>query len=111
MSDRLAVEFAPLKAPLQPVAAILSAQDLTFGPQTRTIDSKANGLVAKAAEAAEFKGKAKTAIEVLAPAGLDLRRLVVIGVGQPDQAKETDWVNLGGYAYAQIAARKGEAAR
>jgi len=110
MSDRPAVEFAPLKAPLQPVAAILSAQDLTFGPQTRTIDSKANGLVAKAAEAAEFKGKAKTAIEVLAPAGLDLRRLVVIGVGQPDQAKETDWVNLGGYAYAQIAARKGEAA-
>jgi len=110
MSQSLAIEFAPLKAPLQPVAAVLSAPDLAFGPQTRAINGKANGAISKAAEAAEFKGKAKTSFEMLAPAGLDLRRLLVIGVGQPDQSKETDWVNLGGYAYAQITARKAETA-
>src|SRR5690606_11282169 len=63
-----------------------------------------------AAEAADFKGKAKTSFELLALSGLDARRVVVIGVGKPEEAKETDWVNLGGYAYAQIASRKCEAA-
>src|SRR5690606_29593738 len=110
MSEPLAIEFAPLKAPLQPVAAVLCAEKLVLGPQTRALDSKASGAILKAAEAAEFKGKAKTSLEVLAPGGLDVRRLIAIGAGQPDQSKETDWVNLGGYAYAQIAARRSEAA-
>ena len=110
MSEPLAIEFAPLKAPLQPVAAVLCAEKQVLGPQTRALNSKANGAILKAAEATEFAGRPKTSLEVLAPGGLDVRRLVVIGAGQPDQAKETDWVNLGGYAYAQIAARKAEAA-
>lgn len=110
MSDRLVVEFAPLESPLQPVTALLCAQDLALGSYTRTLDGKAKGAVLQAAEAADFKGKAKTSFEILAPGGLDVRRLVVIGVGQPEQAKETDWVNLGGYLHAQIAARKCDAA-
>src|SRR5690606_10356605 len=96
MSERLAIEFAPFKAPLQPVAALLCAEKLAFGPQTRSLNSKADGIVQKAAEAADFKGKAKTSFEMLAPAGIDARRLIVVGTGKPDQAKETDWVNLGG---------------
>ena len=110
MSERLAIEFAPFKALLQPVAALLCAEKLALGPQTRSVNSKANGVVLKAAEAAGFKGKAKTSFELLAPDGLDVSRLIVVGTGQPDQAKEADWVNLGGYLYAQIAARKTEAA-
>lgn len=110
MSERLAIEFAPFKAPLQPVAALLCAEKLAFGPQTRSLNSKADGIVQKAAEAADFKGKAKTSFEMLAPAEIDARRLIVVGTGKPDQAKETDWVNLGGYVYAQIAARKSETA-
>src|SRR5690606_32187685 len=110
MSERLAIAFAPFKAPLQPVAALLCAEELALGPETRSLDRKANGMVLRAAEAAAFKGKAKTSFELLAPAGLDVSRLIVIGAGQPDQAKETDWVNLGGYLYAQIAARKSEEA-
>ena len=110
MSEPLAIEFASLKAPLQHVAALLCADKLALGPQTRALNGKANGAILGAAEAVEFTGKAKTSFELLTPAGLDVRRLVVIGAGQPDKAKETDWVNLGGYAYAQITARKTEVA-
>jgi len=110
MPDRLAIEFAPLKASLQPVAALLSAEDLVLGAQARALNGNTDGAILRAAEAADFKGKAKTSFEMLAPSGLDIRRLIVIGAGKPDQVKETDWVNLGGYLYAQITARKCEAA-
>lgn len=110
MSDKPIIEFVPLEKPLQPVTAILCAQDLVLGPLARGLNDKSGGAILSAAEAADFKGKAKTSFDVLAPKGVDVRRLVVIGAGQPDQAKETDWVNLGGYAYAQITARRCETA-
>jgi leucyl aminopeptidase len=53
-------------------------------------------------------GKARTAIEVLAPAGIDVERLVVAGAGRP--VTEHDRLRLGGHACAQIAARKTERA-
>lgn len=110
MPDRLAIEFAPLNRPLQPVAALLCAQDLALGSSARALNDESDGAILRAAEAGEFKGKAKTSFEILAPIGLDVSRLIVIGVGQPEQVKETDWVNLGGYAYAQITARKCDSA-
>jgi leucyl aminopeptidase len=61
-----------------------------------------------AARAADFTGKAKTSMEILAPAGIDAPRLLVIGAGHP--SKELDRLLLGGYALSQINARKGEAA-
>ena len=110
MTDRLAIEFAPLKASLQPVAAILSSQDRALGSQGRSLDNRTDGAILRAAEAADFTGKPKTSFELLAPSGIDVNRLVVVGAGKPDQAKEMDWVNLGGYVYAQITARKCETA-
>jgi leucyl aminopeptidase len=110
MQDRVSIEFAPLAAPLQPVTVVLAGQDLAFGSRARDLNTKSGSALLKAAEAAEFKGKAKTSIELLAPAGLALKRLVVVGAGAPDQMKELDWVNLGGYAAGQIVARPAEAA-
>ena len=110
MPDRLDIEFAPLKGALQPVTALLAAEDLVLGSQARALNSKSDGAILRAAEAADFKGKAKTSIEILAPGGLDVRRLLVIGAGKPDQCQETDWINLGGYLCAQITARKCETA-
>ena len=110
MSDRLVIEFAALSAPLQPVTALLSAQELALGALAHKLNDDSAGAVMKAAEAADFRGKSKTALEVLAPRKIDLKRLVVIGVGQPADAKDSDWINLGGYTYAQLTARKVEAA-
>jgi leucyl aminopeptidase len=110
MPERLSIEFAPLSAPYQPVTVVLSAQDLAFGSRARELNSKTGGALLKAAEAAEFKGKAKTSIELLAPAGTNLRRLIAVGAGAPEQAKDLDWVNLGGYVAGQIAARPAESA-
>jgi leucyl aminopeptidase len=110
MPDRLSIEFSPLSAPLQPAAAALCALDLALSPAVQELNSKSGGALLKAAEAAGFKGKAKAAIELLAPPGLDVRRLVLVGVGRPDQTKEADRLNLGATAYAQLTARTTESA-
>ena len=79
-----------------------------LGSTARGIDERSKGALSKAARAADFTGKAKTAIEILAPAGIDTQRLVLLGTGR--NARELDRQLLGGVAYAQISARKGETA-
>lgn len=110
MPDRLTVDFAPLNSPLETTTAVLAAQDLVFGPYVRDLHGKADGALLRAAEAADFKGKARTQIELLAPSGLKVTRLYVIGAGATAQAKDADWITLGGYAFGQLSQRKGEAA-
>ncbi|WP_230531180.1 leucyl aminopeptidase [Microvirga roseola] len=62
----------------------------------KQIGSKAVDLIAKAAAAESFKGKAKSSMAILVPAGLSVDRLIVIGVGGEKDKAEMDWVQLGG---------------
>jgi leucyl aminopeptidase len=106
MSSPLEIEFATLSAAPQSASAVFVAHDLGLGATVQALNSKAGGILLKAAEAAEFKGKAKTSFEILAPPKLDLARLVVVGTGKTLDKDETEWANLGGYALGQVAARK-----
>jgi len=62
----------------------------------KQIGSKAVDLIAKAASAENFKGKAKSAMTIVVPAGLTVDRLVVIGVGGEKDRDSMDWAQLGG---------------
>jgi leucyl aminopeptidase len=108
MSAPLHIEFVSLTAPPSPTTVALAGEEMALAPAARTLDERTKGGLAKAARAAQFTGKQRTAIEILAPAGIDAQRLVLAGVGRA--ASEHDRLRLGGYAYAQIAARKTESA-
>jgi leucyl aminopeptidase len=108
MSEPLEIQFVSLTAAPTGTLALLAGVDLALAPTARGVDERTKGAVTKAARAADFTGKAKTLIEVLAPAGIDTSRLLVIGAGHP--SKELDRLLLGGYALSQINARKSEAA-
>ncbi len=110
MTDRLDVTFLSLDAPLEPLVIALAGAGLALGHTAIGLDERAGGALHRAAEAAEFTGKAKTTLEVLAPQGIAVKRLVVIGCGEADEAKDIDIIGLGGEAMAQIAARKGKRA-
>ena len=56
-----------------------------------------------AAKAAKFTGKSKQAFEVLAPAGTDLERIVVVGTGKAEEMNEIAWRKLGGATRARVA--------
>jgi leucyl aminopeptidase len=107
MSQSMKIEFvalAPLnaKTPLPSTAqragtrtkgaetlVVFMAQDFTFGAATaRLVGSEGEALIRKAAAAARFKGKASTALEILAPAGFAANRLLVIGTGPASETAE-----------------------
>jgi leucyl aminopeptidase len=108
MAQPLEIQFQPLSATLAPTAVVLAGEDLALGSAARSIDERMKGGLIKAAKAASFAGKPRTSIEVLAPSGVDAQRLILAGVGR--SAPELDRLRLGGYAYAQISARKGDSA-
>ncbi|HKZ95862.1 MAG TPA: leucyl aminopeptidase [Hyphomicrobiaceae bacterium] len=110
MTDSLDIVFAPVSAAPEPTCVAFAGHELALGPTVQSWNARSGGAILKAAEAAEFKGKPKTAIEILAPAKLDVGRLVLAGAGKTGELSETDWALLGGYALGQITARKTERA-
>ena len=59
-------------------------------------------VVAKAAEIGKFKGKAQAVLDVLAPHGAPVERIVVVGLGDPAKMTGHDWMRAGGVAAGKI---------
>ncbi|MGD9783767.1 MAG: leucyl aminopeptidase [Hyphomicrobiaceae bacterium] len=110
MTDRLDIAFSALDKRPEAAMALLVGNGPELGAQGRDLDEAASGLLSKAADAADFKGKLKTAVELLAVPGLTAKRVVLVGVGKAGDAKDNDWTMLGGYVLGQLAQRKTETA-
>ena len=106
MAPPLDIRFASLSAPPGATLVVLAREGLAFGPAARGIDERTKGALTKAAKAAGFSGKLKSSIEILAPAGIEAQRIVVVGMGR--SANELERLLLGGYAFAQIVGRQVE---
>jgi leucyl aminopeptidase len=104
MPTVLKLEFAPLGAVPKGVLVLFCEEGLKYGSVARKALAAAGDLLERAAAADNFKGKNGSALEIVAPAGLDLARLVVLGVGKARDLKSQDWVKLGGIAMGKIPA-------
>ena len=82
MADRVDVEFVKLEAPQAGSAVLLSDQNLKLGAVAAAWEKAAGGRFARAAAAAKYQGKATKALQLLAPGGVELDRLVVVGMGE-----------------------------
>jgi leucyl aminopeptidase len=97
------VVFAkPGKAPTG-VAVILATADNRIAEQSRVVAGPA---LNKALAAAEYKGKANAAVEILVPGGTGLDRLLVVGVGKPEDLDESAWLKLGGTVASKLGKAK-----
>jgi leucyl aminopeptidase len=110
MSDRLDISFAALSAEPEAASVVLAADGLDLGAKARELDTKSAGAVLKAAAAADFKGKFKSTIEVLAPAKLGIDRLIIAGIGKTASLTELQLTELGGAILGAIQNRKGTTA-
>jgi len=92
---------------------IFTGKDLALGAATlRLIGHKGETLIKKAASAVKFKGKALTALDLIAPAGLAAERLIVVGTGgdegkdgklkKNEPPKPEDYTSLGGFAIGKL---------
>jgi leucyl aminopeptidase len=102
MADALTLGFATFSVPAKGVLLVLCDDKLKLGPQARKHLGRAADLFKRAAADNSFTGKSGSALDIVAPAGLKLARLVVIGTGKAKELTSFDLVKLGGGAMARI---------
>lgn len=105
-TNRVEIAFAPLDASPEDVTVLLAGKDLALSAVGRTLNEEASGALVAGAEAAEFKGKAKSVVELLGLRGVKAKRILVCGLGDTKDKKELDWINLGGAIMGQLLSRK-----
>jgi leucyl aminopeptidase len=71
----------------------------------KQLGAKAMDLIARAAPADRFKGKAQSALTVAAPSALAVDRLIVIGIGGEKDRAKLDWAQLGGLVAGKVSAK------
>jgi leucyl aminopeptidase len=103
MPAALKFRFTPFARP-RGVLVVFCEENLKFGPATRHALQPTGDLVPRAASADRFTGKQGTSLDIVAPSGLDLPRLVVVGTGKEDELKSRDIVKLGGVAMGKVPA-------
>jgi leucyl aminopeptidase len=101
MPAALKFGFTPLARP-RGVLVVFCEENLKFGPATQRILAPLGDLVRRAAAADRFTGKQGSSLDIIAPSGLNVPRLVVIGTGKDSELKSRDIVKLGGIAMGKV---------
>jgi leucyl aminopeptidase len=108
MAGALKIGFSSYSAPDKGVLIVFCGPDLKFGSATRAMLSPARDLLARAAAADSFKGKSGSVLDLIAPSGLKVSRLIVVGLGGGEDGKSEDTVKLGGAAFGRAPASASE---
>jgi leucyl aminopeptidase len=108
MPDALKLGFVSFVRP-RGVLVVFCAENLKFGPATRKALASAEDLVRRAAAADRFSGKNGSTLDIVAPHGLELPRLMVVGTGKESDLKPRDIVKLGGIAMGKLPAAAAQA--
>jgi leucyl aminopeptidase len=96
MSDAVKVGFVPFSAAFNGILVAFCDDTLKCGPTTRKTLGKAVDLVKRAAAANQFKGKSGSILDILAPEGIKIQRLIIVGVGKSAEVKDKDFLKFGG---------------
>ena len=102
MSDAVKVGFVPFSAAPRGVLVVFSDETMKFGPATQKALGKAVETVKRAAAASKFKGKSGSALDILAPEGLKLDRLIVAGTGKKGDLTPEDYIKIGGATIGRL---------
>src|SRR5229473_3017733 len=109
MPGALKLEFASFATPAKGVLVLFCEEGVKFGSEARRAIEPTGDHVTRAAAADRFKGKNASVLDIVAPPGLDVSRLIVVGVGKARGLEAQDFVKLGGIAMGKIPAAASEA--
>jgi leucyl aminopeptidase len=96
MTDAVKVGFVPFSSASRGILAVFCDDALKFGAATRKALGPAADLVERAAATNRFKGKSASTLDILAPEGIKVARLIVVGAGKSSELKEKDFLKFGG---------------
>jgi leucyl aminopeptidase len=109
MSGSLKLAFAPLTTAPKGVLVLFCEEGVKLSSAARQAIESTGDLITRAAAADRFKGKNGSTLDIVAPAGLEVARLIVVGVGKARDLKSQDFVKVGGVAMGRIPASASEA--
>jgi leucyl aminopeptidase len=107
MAEPPKLGFGPMTAPTKGLLVVFVDDELRFGEATKALLAPIEDLISRAARADHFTGKNGAVLELVAPHGLKLSRLVIIGV--EGSAERLEAVKLGGLAISKVPAAATEA--
>ena len=84
------------------VLVVFCEDNLKFGPATQRALAPLGDLVRRAAAADRFTGKSGASLDIVVPSGLNVPRLVVVGIGKESELKSRDIVKFGGIAMGKV---------
>jgi leucyl aminopeptidase len=102
MSDAVKVGFVPYSTPPRGILVVFCDDTLKLGPNTRKALGTAANLIKRAAATNQFKGKSGATLDILAPEGIKIQSLIVIGTGKISDLKEKDFLKFGGIAAGKL---------
>src|SRR5262245_1387748 len=102
MSDAVKIGFVPFSAEPKGVLVLFTDDSLKLGSASARLLGDAAELVKRAASAAGFKGKSGSSLDILAPAGLQVDRLIVTGIGKSGELRVEDYIKVGGATVARL---------
>jgi leucyl aminopeptidase len=96
------IAFAEPSVPKSGTIVVGVLEDRKLTPSAQRIDQDTGGMVARAMGASRFKGRKDDMLVIMAPAGLDLARIILVGLGKPSALDATAYQDVGGKIVAQL---------
>jgi leucyl aminopeptidase len=96
------IAFAKPEIPTSGTLVALAAEGRKLGKLAQQLDKATKGAIARALEASRFKGGAEEFLTILAPAGVEVARIIVAGIGAPAKYDALAAQSLGGRLVAAL---------
>ncbi len=96
------ISFAAPQIPCSGTLVCAVMEERKLLPTADQLDKASGGAIKRAIAASRFTGRSDETLMILAPAKLDLARVLLIGVGKSSAAEGGAWQNRGGTILAQL---------
>jgi leucyl aminopeptidase len=102
--------FSDLSLPQAGSIALPVLADRTLTKMGADLDAKTGGILTRAMAANKFSGKADETVTIVAPGGVDLNHILLVGLGKPDQITDVTVQDAGGAIVAALGKNAAEVA-
>jgi leucyl aminopeptidase len=96
------IAFAKPEIPTSGTLVALAAEGRKLGKLAQQLDKSTKGAISRALEASRFKGGAEEFLTILAPAGVEVSRIIIAGIGAPAKYDALAAQSLGGRLVAAL---------
>ncbi|MEQ1889425.1 MAG: leucyl aminopeptidase [Alphaproteobacteria bacterium] len=97
------ISFSALALPRAGSLVVAAMEGGALCKTAAEVDKKCGGAITRAIKAGRFEGKSEQALELLSPAGLEVSRVLVVGLGKPAEIKALSAEKIGALIIDRLA--------